>query len=155
MNTKLRAAEMVTAAGIPAIIGNGYSRRLADVLADPRRGSLFVPAKKGLSSHQRWLAFTRKPAGTIVVDTGARRALVEQGKSLLPAGVKKVSGTFKAGDIVAIQTDDGTAIARGLTNFSSTEIEDIAGCKTAEIAGRLGRKTFDEVVHRDNLVVIP
>jgi glutamate 5-kinase len=88
------------------------------------------------------------------VDDGAQKALREKGKSLLPAGIKNVTGSFKAGDNVEIKTMNGTAIGRGLVNYSSDEIRRIMGCKTADIAALLGSKAFDEVVHRDNLVVL-
>jgi glutamate 5-kinase len=154
MITKLKAAEMVTKAGIFALIGDGFRKTLLDVLCDPLAGSVFLPNEKKMPSRRRWIAFTGQPCGTIVIDDGAMRAITEKGKSLLPAGIRNISGTFMAGDMVDIKNEKKQTIGRGLTNYSSIEAEKIAGCKTADIAVRLGQKTFDELIHRDNLVVL-
>jgi glutamate 5-kinase len=154
MATKLRAAEMVTRAGLHALIGDGFHRTLLDVLSDPAAGTVFLPAERKIPSRHRWIAFTGRPSGIIVVDQGAQTAIVEKSKSLLAAGVRAIIGTFRVGDMVAIQNEKGQAIGRGLVNYSSEDAERIAGCKTADIASRLGSKTFDELIHRDNLVVL-
>ncbi len=154
MITKLKAAETVTKAGICAIIGDGFSMTLLDVLRNPRAGTVFLPSAKIMPSKRRWIAFTGKSEGVIVIDEGARKAIVEKKKSLLPAGVRKVSGSFKSGDMVDVRTEHNRTIARGLCNFSSEEVEKIAGRKTTEIVQWLGQKAFDEVIHRDNLVVV-
>lgn len=154
MTAKLKAADMVTRAGIFACIGDGYHRTLLDVLSDPQAGTLFLPNEKKMPSRHRWIAFTGQPCGAVVIDEGAQRAIVEKGKSLLPAGIRRILGSFKVGDMIDIQNERGQTVARGLSNYSSEETIKIAGCKTADIAQRLGQKTFDEVVHRDNLVVI-
>jgi glutamate 5-kinase len=154
MITKLRAAEMVTKAGIVALIGDGFHRTLSDVLVDPGAGTVFLPNRKKMPARHRWIAFAGQPCGTIVIDEGAARAVSEKGKSLLPAGIKKVTGSFKAGDMVAIQNEKKQTIGRGLVNYSSEEAEKIAGCRTTDIEQLLGQKTFDEVIHRDNLVVL-
>jgi glutamate 5-kinase len=154
MAAKLSAAEIVTKAGMHALIGDGYHRSLLDVLSDPSAGTIFLPAEKKIPLRHRWIAFTGKPAGSIVVDRGAQSAIVERGRSLLAAGVKEVTGTFRVGDMVDIKTDRGQIFGRGLTNYSSDDAIRIAGCKTADIAARLGSKTFDELIHRDNLVVL-
>ena len=153
MVTKLKAAETVTKAGIVALIGDGFSKTLLEVLKDPDASTIFLPSGKIMSSKHRWIAFTGQSAGTLVIDEGACKAIAEKGKSLLPAGIKKISGEFKQGDTVDLQTEEKLLIARGLTNYSSKEIEKIMGCNTADIMQRLGQKTFDEVIHRDNLVV--
>jgi glutamate 5-kinase len=154
MITKLRAAEMVTRAGIFALIGDGFHRTLLDVLSDTLAGTVFLPNEKTMPVRHRWIAFTGQPRGTLTIDDGAVRAITEKGRSLLPAGIRKISGTFKAGDMVDIQDGDRRIVGRGLVNYSSVEAEKIAGCKTADIALRLGQKTFDELIHRDNLVVL-
>jgi glutamate 5-kinase len=154
MSSKLKAAEMVTRAGIYYFIGDGFHHRLLDILSKETCATIFLPSKRKMSSRHRWIAFSGNPQGTLVVDDGAQRALREQGKSLLPAGIENVSGSFKAGDNVEIKTINGTAIGRGLVNYSSDEIKRIIGCKTDKIAGLLGSKEFDEVVHRDNLVIL-
>ncbi len=154
MTTKLRAAEMVTRSGMCAIIANGDRDRLRDILAREDLGTLFVPSPRRMSSRRRWIAFTRHASGSLVIDDGARRALVEKGKSLLPAGVRTSSGAFKAGDMVSIVDSRGDVIARGLINYSAAELGAIQGKRTDRIAAELGRKAFDEVVHRDNLVLL-
>jgi glutamate 5-kinase len=154
MITKLKAAEMVTKAGIFALIGDGFHRTLLDVLADPLAGTVFLPNEKKMPARHRWIAFTGQPRGVITIDNGATRAITEKGKSLLPAGIQKITGTFKAGDMVDIQDAERRLVGRGLVNYSSVEAEKIAGCKTADIALRLGQKTFDEIIHRDNLVIL-
>ena len=154
MSSKLKAAEMVTRAGIYYFIGDGFHHRLLDILSKETCATIFLPSRRKMSSRHRWIAFSGNPQGTLVVDDGAQRAIREKGKSLLPAGIKNVSGSFKAGDNVEIKTMNGTAIGRGLVNYSSDEIKRIMGCKTVEIAALLGSKEFDEVVHRDNLVVL-
>lgn len=155
MVTKLRAAEHVTKTGIAAIIGNGNDRTLLDVLKTPAAGTLFLPATQRLSSRRRWLAFTRHSSGALTIDKGAVSALVQRGKSLLPAGVKKVTGSFKVGDLVTLCDENGQEIAKGLANYSSTEIAALCGCRSSDITRILGAKSFDEVVHRDNLVLLP
>jgi glutamate 5-kinase len=154
METKLRAAEVLTRAGIHAIVGDGYNRRLQDVIADPKAGTLFLPSKKRMSSRQRWIAFAGRRSGMVVVDEGAKSALVEKGKSLLPAGVRLVIGRFNVGDMIDIAGEDKRPFARGMVNYASSDIELLKGKRSAEIATILGGKTFDEIVHRDNLVVV-
>jgi glutamate 5-kinase len=154
MATKLRAADMVTRAGLCTLISDGYGGRLLDALTRPDAGTLFTPSPRRMSSRRRWIAFTRHASGSLIVDEGAEHALTRQGRSLLPAGVKRPDGRFGAGDMVAICSEDGRTIAHGLTNYSSDDVSKIAGCKTSEIGGLLGYKEFDEVVHRDNLVVL-
>jgi glutamate 5-kinase len=154
MSTKLKAAEIVTRAGIFALIGNGYDQRLADVLNNEKCATLFLPSSRRMSSRHRWIAFTGQSKGSIIVDDGASKAIHEKGKSLLPAGVKQINGVFKSGDKVEIQRQDGKVIGRGLVNFSSDELAIIKGCKSSEVSSKLGQKQFDEVIHRDNLVVL-
>jgi glutamate 5-kinase len=153
MSTKLRAAEIVTKAGIYALVGDGYDQRLSNVLTDDNCATLFIPSQKRMSSRHRWLAFTGQSSGTITVDEGAYKALIENGKSLLPAGIRSASGAFKAGDKVDIFSQQGESIASGLVNYSIEEVELIKGCNTNEIEVRLGHKSFDEIIHRDNLIL--
>ncbi len=154
MATKLLAAQKVTRAGASALIGNGYTKPLRDVLRDPDAATLFLPSEKKMKSRARWIAFVGKSRGTVVIDEGARRALTSQGKSLLPAGVRKVKGLFRAGDPIDIADSRSHVLARGLANYSAEETEKIKGLKSSDIAKALGQKLFDEVVHRDNLVVL-
>lgn len=154
MATKLKAMEIVTRAGIFGLIGDGFNRRLGDVLTKSTTATLFLPDAKKMSSRHRWIAFTGKCAGELFIDNGAETALLKQGKSLLPAGVRTVTGTFRHGDTVVIKTLDGATVARGLVNYSSDEMQLIKSCKSTEIRMKLGTKRFDEVVHRDNLVLL-
>jgi glutamate 5-kinase len=153
MVTKLKAAQMVTKAGICAIVGDGYQNRLVNVLKNEQAGTLFLPHLKKMSSRHRWIAFSGKVHGAVVVDDGARQALCAKGKSLLPAGIKRVAGPFAVGDMVDIKDEKGRAFARGMANYSSDDVEKIKGRRTSEIVSSLLKKSFDEVIHRDNLVL--
>ncbi len=154
MSTKLKAAEIVTKAGIFALVGDGFDQRLTDLLVKEDSATLFLPQQHKMSSRHRWIAFSGQAAGSLIIDEGARKAIKNLGKSLLPAGIREVRGSFKSGDMVNIATMDGTALARGLVNYSADEIFRIRGLKSSEIKNVLGKKEFDEVVHRDNLVLI-
>lgn len=154
MTTKLKAAEIVTRAGIYALIGDGFDHSFREALSKPQSATLFLPQQRKMSSRHRWIAFTGQSSGSLIIDDGARTAVVKLGKSLLPAGVRSVTGTFKAGDTVDIDSPDGKTIARGMVNYGADEIRAIRNCKSSEIAARLGGKPFDEVIHRDNLVVL-
>jgi glutamate 5-kinase len=153
MDSKLNAARMVTDAGSAMVVANG---RMSDVLTrllhGDEVGTLFVPGAKKRSSRSRWIGSAR-PTGTITVDDGAIKALVERNKSLLPAGIVKVSGEFSRGDVIAIAGGNGNMIAKGLSNYSASEIESIRGKKTSEVRAMLEQSAYDEVVHRDNLVL--
>ncbi len=154
MATKLKAVEIVTRAGISALIGDGFDQRLSDVLSKPQAATLFLPEPRKMSSRHRWIAFTGQCAGNLTIDEGAGTALLKGGKSLLAAGIREVSGTFKPGDTVSISIRGGETIGRGLVNYSSEELQLIKQCKSSEIVAKLGAKRFDEVIHRDNLVLL-
>ncbi|MGE5554462.1 MAG: glutamate 5-kinase [Betaproteobacteria bacterium] len=154
MITKLAAARIATSCGVSMLIANAARPAvLQDALAGKEVGTWF-PARARLDSRKRWIAFNVPPAGQLVVDDGARKALAERGKSLLPSGLVRVVGEFEAGDAVAILDLDGTEFARGLTNYSSTDLERVKGLHSAEIAKVLGERFYEEVVHRDNLVLL-
>jgi glutamate 5-kinase len=153
MSSKLEAARMVTDSGEALVIADGRMERiLPRVLAGEELGTLFIPGGRKWSGRTRWIGSVR-PCGTIVVDEGAVKALVEKNRSLLPAGIVKVEGDFGHGDCVAIQSADGKTIARGLSNYAAADVERIRGKKTQELRAILGDGAYDEVVHRDNLVV--
>jgi glutamate 5-kinase len=153
MDSKLNAARMVTDAGSAMVVANGRMENvLTNLLAGHEVGTLFVPGAKKRSARSRWIGSAR-PVGTIIVDEGAVKALVEKNKSLLPAGIQKVAGDFSRGDVVAINGPDGRLIARGLSNYAAVEIELIRGKKTSEVRAILQESAYDEVVHRDNLVL--
>lgn len=154
MASKLRAAQMVTAAGENAIIASGRRAGvLAEIFAGKPVGTLFLAKGQTVKSRKRWIGFARQVRGGLLVDAGARRAIVEQGRSLLPIGVREVRGDFKKGDAVSLCGPDGGEFARGLTNYSAEEVALIKGLKTREIAGLLGHYPYVEVVHRDNLTL--
>ena len=155
MRTKLSAARIATAAGVRCVIANGFREGVIHgVLGGEIPCTQFLPAHAALSHRKRWIAFGRSARGMIRIDDGARSALLNCGKSLLPAGVTAVEGQFESGAAVRIMDSAGELIARGLVNYGSEEIRRIMHHKSAEIATILGHKDFDEVVHRDNLVVL-
>ena len=117
-------------------------------------GTLFMPGKVKLSSRKGWIAFGSRSKGTVVIDDGAVTALVKGGKSLLPSGIVTVEGKFEIGDAVYCLDARGARIAKGISNYSSSEIDRIKGRRTAEIEKILGYKYSDEAIHRDNLVLL-
>lgn len=156
MQTKLEAASVVTNAGEAVIIANGrINGILKKIVQGEDIGTLFLPKEEKLASRKRWIGYTIKPKGKIYIDDGAMHALRDKGKSLLASGIVSVEGTFNKGDIISIcGKGNGAVIARGLTNYSSEEIEKIKGCSTSHIAKVLGYKLYDEVIHRDNMVIL-
>ncbi|MDJ0803365.1 MAG: glutamate 5-kinase [Desulfobacterales bacterium] len=154
MLSKIKAARKVTAAGIPMIIANGKKEDvLADIFAGRPTGTFFKPKTERLSSRKCWLAFSLKPKGVIRIDAGATRALTTGGKSLLPSGIAAVSGQFNIGDPVQFAGPDGRVLGNGLVNYSASDIDKIKGLRSSAIADCLGEKPYDEVIHRDNLVL--
>jgi glutamate 5-kinase len=157
MVSKLSAAKKAGAAGLPTLIANGLTPGiLGKIFAGEEVGTLFLPQEQKLSSRQYWLAYNVTPKGAILVDYGAREALVNRNKSLLPAGILEVFGGFRKGDAVHLMDADGKPFAVGLTNYSAREITRIKGRQSQEISQTLGGpKGYDEVIHRDNLVIFP
>jgi len=154
MKSKVLAAKKVTAMGIPCIIAPGKKKNvLTDIIAGKEIGTLFLPMADRLSSKKYWIAFTLHSRGKLTIDDGAKKALLEKGKSLLPSGITDLEGTFAVGDPVSCVDSNGTIIAKGLVNFSSDEIRKIKGLKTAKIEQVLGHKDYDEVIHRDSLAI--
>lgn len=155
MKTKLQAARIACASGVTTIVANGHVPGIVtSVLNGSARCTTFVPAEDAISHRKRWIAFGRSVHGSVHIDEGAVRALVHMGKSLLPAGIVNVEGVFEVGAAVHVLGPVGERLAQGLVNYSSREIALIKGRKSAEIPDILGRKDFDEVIHRDNLVVL-
>jgi glutamate 5-kinase len=154
MVTKLAAAQIATSSGIPMVIAcGGRDGVLTDAAGGRAVGTYFAPSPKALSARKLWIAFARQVRGSVVVDDGARDAICSRGTSLLPAGVVKVKGRFSVGDAVDIVDGAGELVARGLTNFSAHELDQVKGLRSAEVARRLPEHEYDEVVHRDCLVV--
>jgi glutamate 5-kinase len=155
MSTKLQAAQKAGASGIPMVIASGREPgTLPRLLKGEPVGTYFQPRDDRLAARKRWIAFAVPPQGRLTVDAGAKKALTERGKSLLPSGLVEVDGQFDAGDVVALTEADGQEFARGLVNYDTDELRRIRGAKTADIERTLGYKGVDEVVHRDNLVIL-
>jgi glutamate 5-kinase len=152
MRSKLDAARVATASGVPVVIAKFGGKNLSRVLEGKEIGTLFHPAPKKLTSRKAWIAYAAHPRGRVVVDDGAKTAITERNRSLLAAGVRGIEGSFVPGDAVDIVDESGTAIARGLVGFSSEELERIAGLDSAAVK-KLGTNAR-EVVHRDELVVL-
>ncbi len=154
MFTKLKAARMCMASGVPMVIANSelddVIRRVVD--GDPL-GTLFVPREEKLHARKKWIAFGTLSQGSVTVDSGAKNALLQRGKSLLPSGVIGIDGEFERGTIIEVCAPDGERIARGVVNYSADEIIKIAGKKTSDIEKILGEKDYDEIIHRNNLWV--
>lgn len=154
MLSKIKAARKVTAAGIPMIIAKGDKRDiLLKLFRGEPHGTYFVPKAKKMPSRKSWIAYTLKPKGTIVVDHGAAQAILNNGKSLLPGGIVQVQGDFGVGASVQMRNQKEEILAHGLVNYSSNDIRKIMGLKTNQIKKKLGEKPYDEVIHRDNLVL--
>ncbi len=155
MKAKLEAAAIATRAGIAVVMASSRVPRVLDrLLAGEEVGTLFLPAQAKLAARKRWIGFVRPPKGKLVVDEGAGRALLKDGSSLLPVGIANVEGNFARGDTVSVVDFAGKEIARGLTNYNADEVRLIRRCKSREIEAKLGRHDYDEVIHRDNLVVL-
>lgn len=155
MRSKLRAARLATAAGESVIMANGTRAGVLDaIFSGEPVGTLFLPHGSTLTAWKRWLGYTARPRGRLLVDPGARNAVQNQGRSLLPIGVVQVVGSFGKGDVVTLADADGTEFARGLTNYSSDDARRICGLRTEQITEALGALPYEEIVHRDNLVVI-
>ncbi len=154
MGSKVKAASQAAEGGVRAVVANGTKAGiLSAVLNGGGVGTRFLAEDKPLAKRRQWLAFASHPKGRIIVDAGAREALTAKPRSLLASGIKGVSGSFEPGDVVSL-VEGGTEFARGLTNFSSRDLEKIKGLKTSQIEAVLGNKPADEVVHRDNLAVL-
>lgn len=155
MITKLQAARLVTLAGEAAMIANGRTKDiLIRILNGEKVGTVFAPSGHKLSARQRWIGMTVRPHGFVRVDEGAAAALRRGGKSLLASGIIAVDGDFARGDVVDVLGPKDERIARGKINYASGEINRIKGLRTSHIQQVLGEKPFDEVIHRDNLVLL-
>jgi glutamate 5-kinase len=154
--TKLDAAEKAAAAGIPTLIGSGLQTgvltKVFDAMAEV--GTLILPDENRLTIRKHWIAYNLKPSGEIIVDQGAHDAVVERGKSLLPSGLKEVRGLFGVGECVRCLDVSGLEFARGLVNYSAQELNQIKGLHTSKIEKVLGYKAYDEIIHRDDLVLL-
>ena len=154
--TKLGAAEEAAAAGIPTLIASGLQSGVLEKIFDPKEqiGTLILAEEDRLPSRKHWIAYNLKPSGEIVVDQGAQDAVVQKGKSLLPSGLKEVRGAFGVGECVRCLDLAGKEFARGLVNYSAQELNRIRGLHTSRIEKVLGYKAYEEIIHRDDLVVL-
>jgi glutamate 5-kinase len=154
MLSKIKAAKKVTSAGIPMIVAKGNIKNaLLRIFEGESLGTYFVPKTKKLASRKCWIAHTLAPKGSLVIDDGAVRAVRENGKSLLPIGVVKVEGEFEEGAPVAFKTAGNEIIGIGLVNYRSSDVDLIKGLKTFQIEACLGSKHYDEIIHRNNMVL--
>jgi glutamate 5-kinase len=155
MVSKIQAARKASRFGIPTVVARGTKEEvLHQILKGKEIGTLILPKREVLSSRKHWIAFNPKPKGDVIVDDGAKKAIVQKGKSLLPSGVVRIKGGFDRGDLVTCLGPRGKEFARGLVNYSATELEKIKGLRSDQIESALGYKYSDEVIHRDDLVVL-
>ena len=156
MATKIQAAKAATNSGIQLVIASGTEKNaIPRILQGEEIGTLFVSRENRLQFRKRWLAFGAKIQGSIVVDDGCAKAIRKAGGcSILPAGIYQVVGDFQTGSTVSVIDKDGHELARGLVHYTAAELEKIKGCKSADIEGILGHKNYDEVIHRDDLVIL-
>ncbi|HEY5599946.1 MAG TPA: glutamate 5-kinase [Candidatus Manganitrophaceae bacterium] len=154
MGSKVRTAKQVAAYGGTTLILNGTARGIIKrAFQGETVGTLFLPRAARLSSKKHWIAHSLKVKGEMVLDPGAVEAILKNGKSLLPSGVRSIEGKFEVGDAVRLLSNEGKEIAKGLTNYSASEMIQIKGIHSSQIEKALGYKSTDEVIHRDNLVV--
>jgi len=155
MQSKLTAARLVTQAGGSVIVASGTRPEpLTRILAGEPVGTLFLAHGPTHRARKRWIGLTARPRGHYVVDDGARRALESGSSSLLAIGIVEVVGEFDKGDVVGIRDPNGCEFARGLTNYATADARRIRGLRTQQAREALGSALYDEVVHRDNLVLI-
>lgn len=154
MASKIAAARIVTEAGSHCVIASGRDDRVLErLMAAEDVGTAFLARGATLPAWKRWLGWSADARGRVIVDDGAREAVVTHGRSLLAAGVRRLEGDFATGDVVALAAEDGREFARGLVNYPVADLRRIAGLKTERIAAELGYCPYDEVIHRDNLAI--
>ena len=155
MASKVKAAKRATLYGVGVAIINGRTENALSRLLDGEElGTYFLPASNRMTARKHWIAFTKSPRGEIFIDGGAEKAILQNGKSLLPSGIKDVQGRFSMGNSVLLLNENKEEVAVGMVNYHSGDIRKIMGSKSAEIEPILGFKHDDEVIHRDNLVLV-
>jgi glutamate 5-kinase len=156
MTTKLEAVESAAAAGVPTIVAGGVLPCIVQrIVSGESIGTRFDIKLKAAGARKRWIGFASRPKGSINVDDGARKAIVDRGASLLPSGIVGIEGDFDAGSVVDIRANNADAFARGRVSYSSQEIDQIRGSRASRIAAILGYIYRDEVIHRDDMLVLP
>ena len=154
MDSKLQAIKVATGFGEPVVLANGKTTNvLTRILGGDNIGTLFLPVASRVAGRKRWLTFGGRTHGKLFIDEGAAAALTKKGKSLLPSGVVKVQGSFDKGDVVAIVSPTGELVAKGLAGFTAEEAAKLCGAHSDDIAKLIGQKPYDEILHRDNMVV--
>ncbi len=155
MRSKLKTAQRVAQWGVNTLIVNGKTDRILErVFKGEELGTLILPKADRDPGRKIWIAHSLRNKGKLTIDEGATQSLIQEGKSLLPSGILEVSGEFGVGDSVAVLDPKGREFAKGLVNYSSSDIEKVRGSRTSEIEGILGFKDFDEIIHRDNLMFL-
>lgn len=154
MITKIKAAVIATSSGTPMVIANGKEENIIEkVLEGKEIGTWFKENMQPMHARKRWIAFSSDTKGKIVIDKGAEDAVVLKHKSLLASGITEVEGSFEEGSVLSIVNSEGKEIAKGMVNYSSDEINIIKGLKSNQFEKKLGYKNYDEVIHRNNMVV--
>ncbi|MCD3204450.1 glutamate 5-kinase [Clostridium botulinum] len=155
MATKINAGKIATSSGSSMIIVNGDAHNfLTNILDAKEIGTLFIGQKDPLKAKEHWMAFATKPTSSLTIDDGATEALIYHKKSLLPKGIISVNGTFSEGEVISILNSKEEEIAHGITNYNSMEVDLIKGLDSNLIEDKLGHKNYDEVIHRNNLVIV-
>lgn len=156
MATKIQAAKAATSSGINLVIASGTEKNaIPRIVNGENIGTLFVSRENRLQFRKRWLAFGARIQGSVVVDAGCAEAIHKAGGcSILPAGVVAVEGCFEPGSTISVKDGDSHELARGLSHYSSEELEKIKGCKSCDIEDIIGHKNYDEIIHRDDLVIL-
>ena len=155
MYTKILAAKQTMSFGIPTLIVNGFDDSIAEKIFEGKSvGTLFWAGREKIKKRKHWIAHTLKPSGKITIDSGAARAILARGKSLLPAGIIRIEGQFEFGNAVRILGEDGKEIARGLVNYNFRDLGSIMGMRTSAVRKLFGENFYDEVIHRDDLTLL-
>ena len=155
MYTKILAAKQTMSFGIPTLVVNGFDDSIAEKIFKGKSvGTLFWAGREKIKKRKHWIAHTLKPSGKITIDSGAARAILARGKSLLPAGIIRIEGQFEFGNAVRIFGEDGKEIARGLVNYNFRDLDSIMGMRTSAVRKLFGENFYDEVIHRDDLTLL-
>jgi glutamate 5-kinase len=155
MYTKILAAKQTMSFGIPTLVVNGFDKSIAEKIYKGKSvGTLFWAGRDKIKKRKHWIAHTLKPSGKITIDSGAEKAILSRGKSLLPAGVIKVEGKFEFGNAVRILDEDGKEIARGLVNYNFRDLDSIMGMRTSAVKKIFKDNFYNEVIHRDDLTLL-
>ena len=153
MKTKLQAAKVMTRSGGACIISNGKIENAIDEVIENNKGTIFLPYEN-LSGKKKWIAYAVNICGQIVVNNGAKKALLNGDSSLLPIGVVKIENDFQRGDVVNIVDKEGNIFARGVANYNCSDCVKLVGCHSDDISEILGYKNYDAIITRDNIVIL-